>query len=95
MVSHSRLFRYCNGRKPRHDLKKQEGFVARECRLLGEFGGIAGEEIKDPFYMTQSAFDETFEQIERCVQGLLRYIENGTWQAPKGRPSTQFTTSLF
>jgi len=53
----------------RDDLKSM-GF--ENVRLLGEFGGLRGADIPDPFYFKDfSGFKKVYEMIERGIEGLF------------------------
>jgi len=53
----------------REDLKSM-GF--ENVRLLGEFGGLSGADIPDPFYFKDfNGFKKVYEMIERGVEGLF------------------------
>ena len=59
----------------RDDLKSM-GF--ENVRLLGEFGGLNGTDIPDPFYFKDfSGFKRVYEMIEKGVQGLFGEIVDG------------------
>ena len=44
-----------------------------KIRLLGEFGD--GREVSDPYHKERSAFDETFDLIERHCNGLILHLK--------------------
>lgn len=45
--------------------------------LFGDFGGVEGEEVVDPYYGKQDGFDIAYKQMVRFSKGLLRSIEEG------------------
>ena len=45
--------------------------------LWGDFGGMKGEEVVDPYYGGNEGFDTAYEQMERFTKGFLKHIEEG------------------
>ena len=43
--------------------------------LLGEFDEAGSREVPDPYYGDEADFRRVLDQIERCCDGLVRYIE--------------------
>ena len=53
---------------------KSERTKAAHILLFGDFGGIKGEEVVDPYYGARDGFQTAYEQMVRFSSGFLKEI---------------------
>ena len=51
-----------------------EGGAQAQVMLFGDFGGVKGEEVVDPYYGARDGFDVAYKQMVRFTDGFIKQV---------------------
>lgn len=54
--------------------KRPTGAKGAQVMLFGDFGGVKGEEVVDPYYGARDGFDVAYKQMVRFTNGFIEQI---------------------
>lgn len=54
--------------------KRPTGATEAKVMLFGDFGGVKGEEVIDPYYGARDGFDVAYKQMVRFTNGFIQQV---------------------
>lgn len=60
----------------RLSLREKQPTAAKSAQvmLFGDFGGVKGEEVADPYYGARDGFDVAYKQMVRFTNGFIKQV---------------------